>query len=85
MNIEFNKFRIRIELDETEAKNLAYQLMHSVDVLREDRAVALRPFPHDSDDYQRLNDDYNYHIDNNIAIREAVSDFISLCNGEYIE
>lgn len=76
MNIEFNTTTLTIELNELEARNLAYQLSHSVDQLRQDRAVALRPFPYDSDDYQRLNDDYNYHIDNNIRIREAVREFI---------
>lgn len=76
MNIEFNTTTLTIELNELEARNLAYQLSYSVDQLRQDRALALRPFSYDSDDYQRLNDDYNYHIENNIRIREAVREFI---------
>jgi hypothetical protein len=76
MNIFYDSTKFTIELNELEAKNLWYQLAHSVDLLREDRSVALRPFDYDSDDYQRLNDDYNYHINNNIQIREAINDFL---------
>ena len=76
MNIKFDNSGITIKLDECEARNLAYQLSHSIDILREDRDAALRWVSRQSDDYDRISFDYNYHIDNNIEIREQIADFI---------
>lgn len=77
MDINFDNSGITIKLDECEARNLAYQLAHSIDILREDRDMALRWVSRQSDDYDRISFDYQYHIDNNIEIREQIADFIA--------
>lgn len=77
MNINFDNSGITIKLDECEARNLAYQLAHSIDILREDRDMALRWVLPQSDDYDRIRFDYQYHIDNNIEIRDQIADFIA--------
>ena len=77
MNINFDNSGITIKLDELEARNLAYQLANSIEILREDRDMALRWIPPFSDDYSRISADYQVHIDNNIEIREQIADFIA--------
>jgi len=77
MNINYDNSGITIKLDELEARNLAYQLANSIDILREDRDMALRWVPPFDDDYSRISADYQVHIDNNIEIREQIADFIA--------
>lgn len=77
MNIKFDNSGITIKLNECEARNLAYQLANSIEILREDRDMALRCIPPFTDDYYRISHDYQYHIDNNINLREQIADYIA--------
>ena len=82
MNINFDHSGITIKLDECEARNLAYQLSHSIDILREDRDAALKWVSRESDDYDRISFDYQYHIENNIMIRDKIGVFCAFERGD---